>query len=203
MRLTAGGPVAGLARSRARGGLFLVVLSLLGVLSGGSAAAEEPRAHVVDPARSQIRFHASSRLMDADGSFHRFGGEVRFDEGRPEAVSARVTVEVASIDTGIRMRDDHLRSEDFFHVERHPTATFVVATVSRDGERWVVIGQLTIRGVTRPLSLPATVSRADAELRIRGEFTVNRQAFGITYRSFLNPIRDEVRVWFDLVASPG
>ncbi len=199
--MTSAGAAAGEPGDRTRGGLLL--LGVLVALSSAPAAAEEPRVHVVDPGRSEIRFHASSRLMDADGSFHRFRGEVGFDEGRPEAVSARVTVEVASIDTGIRMRDDHLRSEDFFHAERHPTATFVVATVSRDGERWVVIGQLTIRGVTRPLSLPVTVSHAGAELRIRGEFTVNRQAFGITYRSFLNPIRDEVRVWFDLVASPG
>lgn len=185
---------------RSTAGGLLLHLSLLVACSGGHAAAEE-RVYAVDPARSQIRFHASSRLMDADGRFHRFGGEVRFDDSRPEAAAARLTVEVASIDTGIRMRDDHLRSEDFFHVERYPTATFLVASASRDAERWVVSGQLTVRGVTQPLSLPVTVSRTGAELRIRGEFTVNRQAFGISYRSFLNPIRDEVRVWIDLVAT--
>lgn len=201
MRKPAAGPVAGLAPRATPGGLYGLLFGLLALLAT-SVAAQEGRAYVVDPARSQIRFHAMSRLMDADGSFHRFSGEVRFDGSRPEAASARVTVEVASIDTGIRMRDDHLRSEDFFHVERHPTATFVVAAVSRDGERWVVNGQLTIHGVTRPLSLPVTVSRAGAELRIRGEFTANRQAFGIAYRSFFNPIRDEIRVWFDLVATP-
>lgn len=167
------------------------------------ATADEPRRYVVDPARSQIRFHASSRLMDADGTFGRFSGEVRFDEAQPEAASARLTVEVASIDTGIRMRDNHLRSEDFFHVERYPTATFVASAVSRDGERWVVSGQLTIRGVTRPLAIPVTVGTAGGAIRIRGEFTVDRQAFGIAYRSVLNPIRDGVRMWFDLVATPG
>ena len=180
----------------------VLALGLLALAPTAGATAEEARVYVVDPARSQIRFHASSRLMDADGTFGRFSGEIRFDETRPEVAAARLTVEVASIDTSIRMRDDHLRSEDFFHVERYPTATFVSSSVSREGERWVVSGPLTIRGVTRPLTLSVTVSVVSGGIRVRAELAVDRQAFGIAYRSFLNPIRDEVRVWLDLIATP-
>lgn len=165
------------------------------------AAADEPRLYIVDPARSQVRFSAVSRLMNADGAFGRVAGEVRFDPARPEATSGRVAVDVASIDTGIRMRDNHLRGPDFFDAERHPQATFVVSSVRREAEQWTVSGTLTVRGVTHPIGVPVTLTVVDGALRVVGQLTVNRKAFGVAYDSFLNPIRDEVRVSFDLMAT--
>ena len=164
------------------------------------AVAAEPRLYVVDPARSQIRFHAASRFMDADGAFARFGGEIRLEDGRLESASGRLVIEVASLDTGIRMRDDHLRSGDFFDAERYPRATFVTSTVRVGGDRITVSGDLTIRGVTRPVSVPVTVTLAGGALRIVGDLTLNRREFGVAYQSRLNPVRDEVRVSFDLTA---
>jgi polyisoprenoid-binding protein YceI len=175
----------------------LVALAWLLVSSGAGA---EPRRYVVDPDRSRIRFHATSRFMDADGGFRRFGGEILLEEGRPETASGRVTVEVASIDTGIRRRDDHLRSDDFLDTARHPQATFVVTAVRPEGERVVVEGALTIRGVTRPLAVPARVTLAEGVLRVTAELTVSRRAFGVAYQSWLNPIGDEVRMVVDLTA---
>lgn len=180
----------------ARLGLALALLAGL----PGSAGSDGTRAYVIDPARSQLRFHAVSRFMNADGVFTRFRGEVRLDDARPETASGQLTVEVGSLDTGNRMRDSHLRTDDFFDVERHPQATFVVSTVRRAGDRWAVSGQLTIRGVTRPVVVPITVSTSAGAVRTVGEFTLNRREFGVSYQSFLNPIRDEVRVSFDLTA---
>lgn len=176
-----------------------------GALVAGLAAAlvaAEPRLYVIDPGRSAFRFHAVSRFMDADGRFTRFGGEIRLEDGRWEMASARVTIEVASLDTGIRMRDTHLRSEDFFDVERHPRAIFESSAVRRDGEHVMVTGRLTLRGVTRPLTVPVTVTEVAGALRVVGEVTLNRREFGIAYQSRLNPIQDEVQVRFDLVAVP-
>ena len=176
----------------------------LGLLAGlaWAPARAEPRSYVIEPGRSQIRFHAMSRLMNADGTFGRFSGEIELDDAHPETASGQLGVDVASLDTGIRMRDRHLRSEDFFHAERFPRATFVASTVRRQGDRWEVSGQLTIRGVTRSVTVPVTVTTAEGRLRIAGELTVNRQEFGVAYQSVLNPIHDEVRVRFDLVAVP-
>lgn len=173
------------------------VLGLLALLLAVRAPAA-PRLYLVDPEHSQIRFHAVSRFMDADGSFRRFGGELWLDEARPETVSARLTIEVASLDTGIELRDRHLRSDDFFDVERHPQATFVTSAVRREGERFIVSGDLAIRGVARAIVVPVTVTGGEGAIRIVGEFVLNRQEFGVAYRSWLNPIRDDVRVWFDL-----
>jgi polyisoprenoid-binding protein YceI len=177
------------------------VAGLLALLLTAQAAADAVP-FVVDPARSHIRFHAVSRFMEADGAFRRFAGEIRMEDGRPETASGRIVVEVASIDTGIGMRDRHLRSDDFLDAERHPQATFVVSAVRPEGRRVVVSGELTIRGVARPVSVPVFVAVSPGAIRITGELTLNRREFGVAYQSRLNPIRDEVTVSFDLTAVP-
>jgi len=176
-----------------------LVTALVGLALAGAAAAE-PRVYAVDPTRSRIGFHATSRFMDADGTFSRFAGEIRLDDGRLETATGRVTVEVASLDTGIPLRDRHLRSDDFFDVDRHPRATFVVASVQREDDRVTVAGDLTIRGVTRPVRLAGTATSSGGTLRVAGAFTVDRRDFGITYQSRLNPVGHEVRVVVDLLA---
>lgn len=177
--------------------------ALAGVLVGlavATAAASEPRSYVVDPAKSHVRFQAVSRLVDADGAFRRFAGEVRLEPGRPETASGHIVVEVASIDTANQRRDDHLRSPDFFDAARHPQAIFALTAVRAEGGQTVATGELTIRGVTRPLTVPVTVTVADDSVRAAGRFVVNRRQFGVAYQSWLNPVRDEVAVSFDLTA---
>lgn len=180
--------------------LRALAAGLLALLVATTAGAES-RVYAIDPARSRIGFHATSRLMDADGGFSRFGGEIRLEDDRLETAIGQVTVEVASLDTGIPLRDRHLRSDDFFDVQRYPRATFVVSAVRREGDRVTVAGDLTIRGVSRPLQSPVTVTVSGSGVRVVGSFTVNRRDFGIAYQSRLNPVGDEVRVSFELVAA--
>ena len=173
---------------------------LLLVLALATAAAAEPRSYVLDPAKSHIRFHAVSRFVDADGAFRRFAGELRLEPGRQETASGRIVVEVASIDTASQKRDDHLRSPDFFDAARYSEAVFALTAVRAEGGQTMVTGDLTIRGVTRPLSVPVTVTVADDSVRAAGRFVVNRREFGIAYQGWLNPVRDEVTVSFELTA---
>lgn len=179
-----------------------VALWLTLVAAAPEAWADAARAFVVDPATSHIRFYATSRFVDAEGWFHRFDGTILIDESRAEGASGKLVVELASVDTRNRLRDDHLRSADFFDVDRHPTATFVTTAVQPGDRQWTVLGQLTIRGVSRPITLPVTVSRIGDALRVAGELVVSRREFGISYQSVLNPIKDEVRVRIELVARP-
>lgn len=169
---------------------------------GAWEASAEARAFVIDPAASQIRFFATSRFVDAEGWFRRFEGTIRIDETRPDTASGTLVVELASVDTRNGLRDDHLRSSDFFDVDRHPTATFVTTAVQPGDRQWTVLGQLTIRGVNRPITVPVAVSRAGDAFHVVGELIVRRRDFGITYQSVLNPIKDEVRVRVELTARP-
>jgi len=165
------------------------------VLSG--AAAPAPGVYRIDGEPSQLTFRATSRLQTADGLFHRFEGEVAVDPRDLATARLTLTVDAASIDTKNRKRDDHLRSADFFDVARHPTVTFQSDRVTVAGSLVTVHGRLTMRGVTRAIDVPARVELVgDNTLVAQGEFALNRQDYGISYSSILNPIHDVIRVSF-------
>ena len=111
----------------------------------------------IDAAHSGI--HLSVRHMvvaRVRGRFARWGGTIRLDEQNPNRASVVVRIEAASIDTGVSERDAHLRSADFLHAEEFPAIVFESRQVETvDGRRFHVVGDLTLRGVTRELALDA------------------------------------------------
>ena len=109
-------------------------------------------------------------------------------------------VEAASIDTGIGLRDTHLRSADFFDVERFPDIMFESVRVEAAGRRATVTGRLTMRGVTQEITVPVDVTLSEVALVATGELVLNRRDYGINYNSFVNPIGNEVRVSFTIRA---
>src|SRR5262249_17514620 len=116
------------------------------------------------------------------------------------AARVKLSVEIASLDTGIAKRDNHLRSDDFFFAERFPTATFQSTRVEGSAPRVTVTGSLTMRGVTKEIAVPADLQITGHDLTARGEFHVNRLDYGIKYQSILNPVHDAVRIAFVLRA---
>jgi polyisoprenoid-binding protein YceI len=127
-------------------------------------------------------------LMDADGTFSRLTGEVTLDPRDPATAKITLTIESASIDTGIGLRDKHLRSADFLDVARFPAMTFESQRVEVVERRATVTGQLTLHGVTREIVVPVDVQFSEGALVATGEFQLNRRDYGINYSSFLNPI---------------
>src|SRR4051812_49271031 len=105
----------------------------------------------VDTSHSGIHFTVRHMVIaKVRGAFARFGGTIEFDEQNPSASKVVVNVEAASIDTHEPKRDAHLRSPDFFDVEKFPAITFESTTVERKkGDEYQVRGNLTIHGVTR------------------------------------------------------
>jgi len=90
------------------------------------------------------------------GGFNDFDGRFNWDAANPEASQVEVTLKTASVDTNHAERDKHLRSGDFLNVDQHPTATFVSRkVVSTDGESMDIIGDLTLNGVTREVTVDA------------------------------------------------
>jgi polyisoprenoid-binding protein YceI len=186
------------ARSATRwlwGALLLVLASHTG------AAADVIRFRIL-PEASEVTFRATSRFMNAEGQFHRVSGEVSVDPHDLTTATITVSIEANSIDTGIGMRDNHLRSEDFLDVRRFPTISFVSRRVEGRGGRVNVAGQLTIHGVTREIVVPVEVSLTERALVASGELVINRRDYGVMYQSFLNPIGDDVRVSFVFRARP-
>lgn len=181
---------------------LLAAGALLLLLPAGLAWADTVR-YRLGPAQGTLSFKATSRLVDADGRFHRFSGEVRVDPNALDQAVVTLVVEAASVDTGIRRRDDHLQSEDFFHVERFPHITFTSRRVAPADGKVLVTGDLTLHGVSREVAVPVELERSAVALRVRGEFTIRMSDYGMTYRSWFNPLRDEVRILFDLRGVPA
>jgi polyisoprenoid-binding protein YceI len=172
-----------------------LLLALVSATWSTTARADAVRFRI-QPEASEVTFSATSRIMNATGSFHRLAGEVSVDPKDPASAKITVSIEADSIDTGIGMRDNHLRSEDFLDVRQFPWITFQSLRVEAAGRRASVVGRLTIHGVTREITVPVDVNLTDVALVASGEFVINRRDYGITYDSFLNPVGNVVRVAF-------
>lgn len=163
----------------------------------------------IDTLHTQIEFSVRHMgLSTVRGRFKDFGGTVETDEnGVPTAVN--VDVETVSIDTNGADRDAHLRSPDFFDAVAHPTITFRSTGVRAiGGERFEVVGDLTMHGVTRPIALEAEIGEPirDPWGQLRRAAVVagklNRKDFGLTWNQVLEAgallVGEEVRLSFDV-----
>ncbi|MFE1311022.1 YceI family protein [Streptomyces sp. NPDC058755] len=137
----------------------------------------------LDPTASTVglRHKTFWGLVTVKGTFAAVTGH---GEVRPDgSATGTVTLDVASLDTKNAKRDEHLRSADLLDAGNHPEITLAVGGADRlDGDSVRVSGQLTVRGVSRPLNLTARLTSATAEaLTLETEFTVDREQFGVTW----------------------
>jgi len=156
----------------------------------------------IDYTRSQIGFLAKSRIINANGLFRKwqFKGKIS-DNFR---VVGDVVIECASIDTDNERRDNHLQSADFFDCNKFPEHSFRIRSVQPDQKipakatRFEVAGELTMHGVKQPIAITLQKDGKDSELVLAGTTIIDREKFGITYNSALNPIEKEVRLNFKI-----
>ncbi|HEY4003154.1 MAG TPA: YceI family protein [Candidatus Xenobia bacterium] len=147
----------------------------------------------VDPLHSHIAFSVRHLLISkVTGHFNRWTGDFNLDEGDPKASRIEVTIDASSVDTRVEPRDNHLRSADFFDVEKFPTLTFKSTSIDKVGESdFKLHGDLTIHGVTRPVTLDVEFSGTmkDPWGGERGGFSahaaISRKDFGLTYNQVL------------------
>lgn len=146
----------------------------------------------VDAVHSGVGFTIRHFVTNVPGRFKEFEGAIKYDPQNPAASSVQFTVKPASIDTGNNDRDQHLRSPDFFNVEKNPTWTFSSTKVAaKDKDTLDVTGDLTINGVTKTVTLP--VEYLGAVKTPNGEkagfettFTINRKDYGIVWNRVLD-----------------
>jgi polyisoprenoid-binding protein YceI len=137
-------------------------------------------------------------LVPVKGRFTEFSGEGQLTA--PQTVSGRIDIKAASLRTGIRKRDEHLHSADFFEAEKFPDISVIVSGADAvDGDTVDLRAQLTIKGTTKPLALRAKVSPVgDGGMRLTTQATVNRQDFGVD-GNLLGSIGDNATISGDLV----
>jgi polyisoprenoid-binding protein YceI len=125
-----------------------------GVIAGLSSVASAQDIYKFGPSGSTIGFSVHQFLGTTRGKFTNFNGRIEIDREHPEDSSVTARIDVRSLDTRIKKRDDHLRSAEFFNAEKFPTMTFKSRNVKRTGPKTGdIVGDLTIHGVTKPVTL--------------------------------------------------
>ena len=168
--------------------------------------------YTIDASHSRLGFSARHAMVTTvRGQFTEFEGSAHLDTANPSASSAKVNIRAASISTGQADRDGHLRSADFFDVETFPEIGFVTTDVRRaDATTWTVTGDLTIKGVTNPVSIDfeSTGSAKDpyGNLRVgfEGATSISRKDWGLTWNAALETggllVSDKIKLDFDISA---
>ena len=145
----------------------------------------------IDQSHSMVEFVSRYLMMTkVRGRFTRFSGTVKIAD-EPLQSSVDVTVQAASVDTGDERRDQHLKSPDFLDVERYPTLEFRSTRLEPNGEHWRLEGDLTVRGVTRPVAFDVEYDGAgkdpwgNTRLAFSATTEVDREAWGLTWNQAL------------------
>jgi polyisoprenoid-binding protein YceI len=166
----------------------------------------------IDPAHSQAEFVIRHMgISNVHGRFGNVSGEITLDPKDLSKASVKATVDTTTVDTGVPQRDTHLKSADFFEVSKYPTMTFVSKSVTRNGDGYDIVGDLTLHGVTKPATLKTdepSKEQTGMEGKLHRGFsastTLHRQDFGLVWNGTLksgdSAIGDDVKVSLDVEA---
>ncbi|WFB07232.1 YceI family protein [Streptomyces sp. LX-29] len=168
--------------------------------------------YTIDPGHSSIGFTVRHAMVtNVRGAFSDHEGTLRLDGADPSRSTAAIDVRIASVDTGIADRDNHLRGDDFFDAERFPLMRFRSTGIRPvGGDTYRVTGDLTIKDVTRPLSLDlefngsATDVYGNERVGFEGGAEILRSEWGLTWNAALEAggvmVSDKVKLVFDISA---
>ncbi len=158
----------------------------------------------VDPTHTTLGFSVRHMVVsNVQGGFDKFTGEFDMND-KGELVKFSAKVEVASVNTRLEKRDNHLRSSDFFDVEKFPEMTFVSTKVTANGNNYTAEGDLTIKDVTKPVTLTGELlgmvkdPMGDHRVGFQAEGNINRQDFNVSFNQLLETggliVGDEVKI---------
>ena len=174
-----------------------------------SVAAAQTTTLVPDKAHSGVDFSILHMgLSNVRGHFGNIGGAITLDDADMAKSSVNVTIDVSTVDTGVASRDADLKGANFFNVAQFPTATFVSTKVTRDTGGLTVDGNLTVHGVTKPVTLhvegpngPINGMDHKQHYGFSATTTISRTAFGIASKYPAAVVGDDVKLTIDLDAA--
>lgn len=164
--------------------------------SQSATAAQGNVKYTFDQAASKVSWVGSKVTGKHDGGFGTFKGTVDVVDGAPEKSKVDVQIDADSLTSDTEKLTGHLKSPAFFDVKTHPTATFVSTEIKKGGDRGAthtITGNLTIKGITKAVTFPATINLAGDAANVDAEFAINRRDFSLNYAGMPNDlIRDDV-----------
>ncbi|MCC7306110.1 MAG: YceI family protein [Acidobacteria bacterium] len=179
--------------------------------AAGAVQTGDSGAYNFDKAHSFIGFKVKHMgLIEVPGFFRDFTGTVNYDAKDVTKSSVEFTAKTTSVDTGVAPRDRHLRTADFFDVEKFPDLTFKSTKVEKKGKNLMVTGDFTLRGVTKSISFPVQIagflgSERGTRMGVTGETSINRRDFGVNYGKDLPngtaELSDDVKITLQIEAN--
>jgi len=177
-----------------------------------TATATALKTYQIDPAHSEAAFQVRHLITKVRGHFADFAGTITFASDDAKNSSVAFAIQTKSVDTNQPQRDEHLRSADFFDVEKFPLLTFKSTSVAvRDDNQFDVTGELTIRDVTKTIVLPVSYLGAAKDpwgadkVAFETEITLNRKDYGLNWNAALEAggflVGDEVKVSLSIQAA--
>ncbi len=170
--------------------LLAVGVLMLGFGIAPKVYAEE---YAIDKAHSSVGFSTTHLMVSkVPGQFSEYEGVVNFDPDNLDASKINLTIQAASIDTQNEKRDEHLKGAEFFDAAQFPTITFVSKKIAKDADKYNVTGDLTIKGVTKEVSIPVTIAgpvnspMGGSVIGVTAFAKINRQDYGVSWNKSLD-----------------
>jgi polyisoprenoid-binding protein YceI len=152
---------------------------------------------------SKIEWVGSKVTGKHEGGFRDFKGTVQIDPSAPEKGKVDVEIDATTLYTDSDKLVGHLKTADFFDVANHPKATFTTTDVKKGPDKWMITGNLTLRGITKSVTFPAKVNVAEGGVDVDAEFAINRKDFDMKYAGKADDlIRDDVAVKLMIRSKP-
>ena len=165
--------------------------AVTGEAGSGSSAPAASEKYAITPENSKIEFVGAKVTGQHNGSFKKFTGTIDW-AGQPEKSRVSITIDANSIETDTPDLTKHLKTADFFDVAKFPQASFE-STEIKPGAPHTVTGNLTLHGVKKAITFPATINASPGLITVEANFAINRKDFGINYAGAAdNLIRDDV-----------
>jgi polyisoprenoid-binding protein YceI len=190
----------------------LSIFSALIFVFAASATALAADQYKIDPNHSSASFSVRHMLIsNVPGRFKDVSGTIVYDEADVTKSSVEAVIKTATITTDNDGRDKHLRSADFFDVEKYPEITFKSKRVEKRGNQLVAIGTLTMKSVSKDIELPFEIGKLTTprgtKIGVTAETKLNRQEYGVSWSQKLDngglAVGDEVKIELSLEANPA
>ena len=168
----------------------------------------------VDASHSSIGFSVKHMMVSkVRGSFGNYSADIEANETDLTGANIAFNIQVSSINTGSEDRDNHLRSADFFDAEAYPEIKFVANSITKKGDDYSITGDLTIKGITKPVTFDAEYGGKGTNpwgvevVAFEAEATINREDFGLTWNAALETggvlVGKDIKIKLDLEANPA
>lgn len=173
----------------------IFLIGLLAILSVGFVAVLAPINYKIKTEEAEVGFVIKNLGLNVDGTFSGLSGSISFDKENPSASKIEARIPVKSVDTGINKRDEHLRSEDYFEVDKYPNISFSSTSIKSTKEGYTVRGNFTIKATTKEVSIPFSFDGNN----FVGKFSIDRRDYGVGGNSMV--MGDKVKISFKIPVS--